>query len=168
MNPAPRLLPQHRLARLQVWILTALIWLGGVLFAGKQPTSRHTRKREYLLEFCAHLVGNLIVIRGAELSGQMRRSAPPTARFGVDLSRSGRRRAAIGSRLRRALYHPHIARRLANLATAVRDLDLWSARFARRLRAGLTRRRPIHVAREHVFEPCALGAAACAAPADTS
>ena len=168
MNAAPRLLSQHRLARLQAWILTALVWLGGVLFAGRQPSARQTHKREHLLEFCAYLVGNLIVIRGAELSGRMRGSVGSAARFGADLSRSGRRRAAIGSKLRRALYHPNIARRLANLAEALRDLDLWASRFARRLSAGLTRRRPVLVAPEHVVVDCELGEHACAAPADTS
>jgi len=156
VNAARRLLSQHRLARLQAWILTALAWVGAVLFAGKQPNPR--RHPDFLLDLCARLVGNLIVIRSAELSGRTRRSVQPSARFGIDLSRSGRRRAAIGSKLRRALYHPDRARRIANLAQALRDLDLWAAHFARRLGAGLTRRRPILAAPERVIAACALSA----------
>jgi hypothetical protein len=115
-----------------------LLWIAS-LFAGVRPTRRHLEQRRDLsLDGVASLVQRLIIVRGAELAG-FNRNRPCFFKYGRDLHRPHVLRSICGSKLRQALDHRDPIARIAILIDALTHLDAWAARFAKRLRGGITR-----------------------------
>jgi len=150
MQLPKRHLTKHRRARLIAWTLAMLAWFAWVFSAGGAPKRRHMRQRYGFisLDGLARNVALLIIVRAAELGGVRRyRSNPFFSRL------RGRHRwprhitrSIIGARLRRALKHRDFTTRVAILARALRRLDAWAERHARRRRRGMTRLWPMRAA----------------------
>jgi hypothetical protein len=69
----------------------------------------------------------------------LRRPIELTFKHGRDMRRRHFMRSIFGSKLRRALDHRDPIARIAILIDALRHLDAWAARFAKRLRCGFMR-----------------------------
>lgn len=147
LPPKPRL-SRHQRSRLIAWTLALLLWLARALQAGIAPTRRHIRQRYafFDLDWVAHRISALIVLRAHELARLSRRKPPPLYRYGRCRKTAGFLRSAFGARLRHALKHRDIATRISILIDALRRLDVLAARFARRLQRKFTRLWPIFAA----------------------
>jgi hypothetical protein len=137
-TPRRRHLTPHRRQRLVLWALAMLMWIASLL-AGLTPTRRQLAQRgDISLDGLSWLVQRLILIRGGELAGY-NRNRPCFFKCGRDLRRAHVLRSICGSKLRQALDHRDPIARIAILIDALTHLDAWAARFAKRLRRGITR-----------------------------
>lgn len=168
---------EQRFARLTAWAGLMLAWIGMMLFGAERPRPRRRllrRRYRYLsLHPMARLIARFVVMRAAEMLNRRPARSDVRCDFAPDgFARRTRPRqlvrAAIGSRLRRALRHRDIAARFAVLAHALANLDALVAGFMRRARRGLTRLYPITLAAPpaDAVRSSAPPPAACAA--DTS
>lgn len=144
LPPKPRL-SRHQRSRLITWTLALLLWLARALQAGIAPTRRHIRQRYafFDLDWVAHRISALVLLRAHELARLSRCQPPPLYRYGRCRKTAGFLRSAFGARLRRALKHRDVAARISILIDALRRLDAFAARFATRLRRKFTRLWPI-------------------------
>ena len=163
------LLTPHRRARLIAWALAMLAWVHAVFVADRIMTRRQLRKRGCLLSLdgLARLVTRLILIRAAEIVGPRKPRKRLFRDRGEDLKRRHFVRSVIGSRLRRAFKHRDVHQRIAILIAALKALDVWAARFAKRLARRVTKLWPIAAA-AGVGAPLAAGIAAALGGDDTS
>lgn len=137
-SPRRPYLTQHRRRRLVLWALAMLLWIASLL-AGVRPTRRQLAQRgDISLDGVAWFVRRLILIRGGELAG-FNRNRPCYFKHGRDLRRPHVLRSICGSQLRQALDHRDPIARIAILIDALTHLDVWAARFAKRLRRRITR-----------------------------
>jgi hypothetical protein len=138
------LLTSHRRQRLVLWALAMLTWLAAVLFAGREITVRqlHQRHRRMSLDGLTRMTIELMICRAAELA-RLRRRKRNFWRYGRDLTPRHLFRSLVGSRLRRVLKPRHARERIAALIHALRNLDAFARRLAKRMRRGLTRLWPI-------------------------
>lgn len=145
MHIAKRPLSKHRRARLIAWTLAMLMWMASVLFAGAPFSDRQERRRRahMSLDRLERMVIMLIVSRARDFICERPRGKFTTVRRGRSLLSRGVLRALVGSRLRKALRRKDIRERLAVLLGAIRNIDLYAAPLAKRLRRGLTKRWPI-------------------------
>jgi hypothetical protein len=129
------ILTQHRVRRLALWALAMLQWIAAIVFADRQVSLRHIKQRADAI--CLHaltrLVGNLIIAR-ALLIARPRRRLIHYWRHGRDLRRTHFRRSLFGSKLRRALNDKDLARHIAKLIAALRNLDRHARRLAHCMR----------------------------------
>lgn len=118
-----------------------LSWIVALLFGERLCMPRHVAQRRGFvsLTHLTELTSMLLIARAGQLAGARPRANISLWRRGRDMRRSQLLRAALGSRLRRALKDKHIGVWLANLIAVLRDLDAYAAPLARRLRRGLTR-----------------------------
>ena len=152
----PSSLTDHRLARFMTWARLFLVWLAGAFagFVGDVPRRR--------LDQVARMVGELMFLHVAA-----RVRPPPTGAHRHGRLSAISQRAAVGSRLRRAMRGKDFAARLVAILGIMRDAEIHIAKLARRLAGGLTRLRVIALAPEpgpHIAPP-PLARAVCA---DTS
>jgi hypothetical protein len=129
----------HRRRRLVLWALTMLAWIAS-LFGGAGPLRRHLhqRHRKMSLDGLALMIKQVILLRAADINRRRRRRLVFFKR-GRDLRRRHFMRSIYGSRLRRALKHGDPLTRITILADALKHLDAWAQRFAKRLRCGFMR-----------------------------
>jgi hypothetical protein len=135
------ILTQHRVQRLALWTLALLQWIAAMLFSDRAVTIRHIQQRADLisLPWLTSVVSKLLIVRAGQLAHLRRRKRIVYWRHGRDLHRPHILRSVLGSRLRRALKHRDIRAWIANLVSVLRNLDVYAAPLARRLRRGLTR-----------------------------
>jgi len=169
-NPAQK----RKLARLIAAAWLTLAWIGAALFTDTlRIDRRHIRRRYYWLNLdrIARVIACLVVSRAGAMMPSVNR--PPVRDFtGSGFKRRLRRtrmlRAFFGSKLRKALKHPDIARRYARLVRALLDIDALARRIVRRLKRGLSRLRPILPLRPPHHRVRSLGAPAALAHIDSS
>lgn len=144
LPPKPRL-SRHQRSRLIAWTLALLLWLARALQTGVAPARRHIRRRYafFDLDWIARRICKLVLLRAHELARLSRRKPGPLHRYGQCRKLSGFLRSAFGARLRRALKHRDFATRISILIDALRRLDAFATRFAKRLQRKFTRLWPI-------------------------
>ena len=140
-TPRRQLTTQHQRQRLVLWALAMLAWLASLLFAGQAPSHRHLRQRGRAMSLhgLTVLVKQLILLRAQDLAKLRRSKRRVFFKHGRDLKRRHLMRSILGSRLRRAFAHRDPAKRIFALIDALRHLDAWAARFAKRLKCGFMR-----------------------------
>jgi hypothetical protein len=145
MHIVKRPLSKHHRARLIAWTLAMLTWMTSVLFAGAPFTDRHERRRRahMSLDRLERMVIMLIVSRARDFICERPRRKFTTVRRGHTLLRPGMLRALVGSSLRKTLRRKDVRERMTVLLYAIRNIDLYAAPLAKRLRRGLTKRWPI-------------------------
>ncbi|WP_395646578.1 hypothetical protein [Terricaulis sp.] len=168
LPPKPRL-SRQRLARILAWTLALLLWLARALDSNKPARRRHLRQRYIFfdLDWLVRHVAVVIVLHAARLAPAPRRRRLVFFHRGRDLKRTGFRRSAFGSRLRRALKGRGDAGRIGALIDALRRIDILAAIYAARLRRRFTRLWPLIAAPDAAAPLPALAGAAVRA-ADTS
>jgi hypothetical protein len=137
MHIAPPRITRHQRQRFALWLLTMLVWLAAVLDGAVD--GRRARRRQTPLDDLARWVKQLILLRAMERV-RVRPARAQSGRGGA-LPAHARRRA-FGSRLRRALRRRDRRARIAALIHALRTIDAYASRLAKRLARGLTRLRP--------------------------
>ena len=170
MHAKPHIiLNPHRRARLIAWTLAMLAWVHAVFFNDRIMSRRQLRKRGCFLSLdgLARMVTRLILIRAAELLGPRQPRKRMVRVRGEDLRRRHLVRSVIGSRLRRAFKHRDVRERVAILIAALKTLDLWAARFAKRLARRVTKLWAI-LSSAGATEALAAGALGVGPVADTS
>ena len=140
------ILTQHRVRRLALWALTMLQWIAAIVFSDRQVSVRHIKQRvdAICLHALTRLVGNLIIAR-ALLIVRPRRRPINFWRYGRNLHCAHFRRSLFGAKFRRALNDKDLARHIAKLIAALRNLDAYGRRLAhciRHRRRRLWRTRP--------------------------
>jgi hypothetical protein len=142
MNFIARPISKHHRARLIAWTLSMLLWTLQALFAAAL-TPRHERQRRarMSLTWLTQQVKLLIISRANDLAcARMRRRLRLSYRGCRNVLKSGFVNALIGVRLRRLLNRKGLVERIVALVQALRHIDDYAARVAKRLRCGLTRR----------------------------
>jgi hypothetical protein len=140
-TPRRQLTTKHQRQRLVFWALTMLAWLASLLFAGRAPSHRQLRQRGRAMSLhgLTMLVKQLILLRAQGLAKLRRNKRRVFFKHGRDLKRRHLMRSILGSRLRRAFADRDPAKRIFALIDALRHLDAWAARFAKRLKCGFMR-----------------------------
>jgi len=135
-------LSQHRFARFIAWALALLNWIATGLDHGTPADQRRIRQRDWFFDpdNAARLVRDLILLRALKLARL--RALPRHPSRGAPIRNVHLRRAAAGSKLRRALDHRDPIQRLTRLIHALRNIDQHAAALARRLKRRLTRLYP--------------------------
>ncbi|MGQ0533700.1 MAG: hypothetical protein ACT4OF_13565, partial [Caulobacteraceae bacterium] len=136
MKTRTRLLNPHRFAQIVRWAQAMLAWLALVLCSETARIDRrHIRQRYRFvsLDWIERLIGALVLIRTVEITGiekqpRSLRNAAPTG-FRRRIKRAGRRRATLGSRLRKALKHRDPRERIRRLMAALADIDAFARRY---------------------------------------
>jgi hypothetical protein len=132
----------RRLQRFHRWALLWLTWLAAVLdnAAAYAPLSQQVKTLTHAyLDQIARVIVSIVMIRA---SYQVRQLPPKHWSEHVHACKvTSLRRAVMGVKLWRELRHRDVRQRIAALR---QDIDALTARVARRLPRGLTRRRPIH------------------------
>jgi hypothetical protein len=132
MTPPP-LPSRHRLARLLLWARLWLVGLGGVI---AQLIAFDPKRADQVTRYAARVVRDLIIFHALH---RVRRPKLKRGLKPLGKQRAGGVRAFIGVRLRaRLAARDPVARFFAVLAL-LRDFDVEVARFARRMRRGMTR-----------------------------
>jgi hypothetical protein len=113
--------------------------------SGAATTPRHAKQRAWFLglDGLAWMVRNLIVIRALQLAHARSRRLPRSHGRGEPKRNLHLRRAAAGSRLRRALRDLDMMRRIARCIDALKRVDDFAAPLAERLKRRLTRLAPV-------------------------
>lgn len=144
MHLPKRHLPKHARARLIVWALAMLMWLGAALSGAIAMQARHQRQRVELrsLTHLVLLVKRLIISRAADFVC-LRRTKRHARYRGRTSAKRGLIRAVIGSRLRHTLKRKDVFQQICALVGALRQLDTHAAQLAKRLRRRFTRLAPI-------------------------
>lgn len=162
MRQAPEpLISNHRLMRLTAWAKLWLAWFAGAFVACLWRTDARRQ-----LDRAAGLVARLIFLHAA-----LRMSSPPQRpAHRLRCAQSGAMRAVIGSALRRATRAADHWSRLAAILEVLRNAEVHILRHIRRLRLGLTRRRPLTAKPGAPLGPCTRmpGATLPRLAADTS
>jgi hypothetical protein len=143
MNFTPRPLSKHHRARLIAWTLAMLVWMTQVLFAAAPFTSRQQRQRGPLmsLDRLTRMVKLLIISRAIDFTRRRYRAPPRKPSFrGLAVAPRAVVRALIGARVQKLLKRKDVGDRIAVLLHAIRHIDVYAARVARRMKRGLTRR----------------------------
>lgn len=133
---------QQRITRLIAWVLGVLVWIATALDHGTSADQRRIRQRDWFFDpdNAARIVRDLIVLRALKLARL--RPLPRRPTHGAPTRNIHLRRAAAGSRLRRALNHKDPVQRLTRLINALRNIDRHAAALVRRLKRRLTRLYP--------------------------
>lgn len=154
----------HRLQRLQRWMVLWLNWFAALLSELRVSASfsaQATAAAHQWLDRIERVLTNVVILRAAPL---VRGACPPkhSARRRIE---AHRRRAIIGSALRRTLRAKDLHQRIAALS---QNVDRLVARLLKRLPRGLTRRRPHRTRPEALCIVRASVESAFAPLADTS
>lgn len=143
MKFTPRPISKHHRARLIAWTLAMLAWMMQVLFAAASLTPRHQRQRgpAMSLDRLTRMVKLLIISRAIDFTRRRYRAPPRKPRFrGLAVAPRAVVRALIGVAVQKLLKRKDVGDRIAVLLHAIRHIDVYAARVARRLKRGLTRR----------------------------
>lgn len=145
MHLAKRPLPKHARARLIAWALAMSIWLIAAITGAVALRPRHARQRADIsaITRLLRLVKRLIISRAADFAHVRRRRRYCAVYRGRPVVPSGLVRALIGSRLRHALKRKDVIEQLRALIGALKNLDEYAVRLAKRMRRRLTRLAPI-------------------------
>jgi hypothetical protein len=135
VNKPPRLLKQHRFARITLWARPMLAWLMAALFSQSVRVDRRRIRQRYRfasLDWIERLVCALAIIRAIAITGIAKRTralrnAAPTG-FRRRIRPSAGWRATVGSRLRKALKHRDPRQRIQRLLAALADIDAFARR----------------------------------------
>lgn len=124
----------HRLSRLALWAGLWLARLAALLFGGAYEAPMIDR----ITQRFSRIVRGIIFLRVAMAMPRLRQQRRPWPLRTL----VAERRAVFGSAVRRALRGRTLAERIAKLREVMTNIDAVCARLLRRLRRGLSRRRP--------------------------